>query len=91
MLSPNDARSQEDMNPYEGGNEYRTRTSTIAKDAKSTNPKAVIKAAIKVETYDCECIDCGYEMQSEDHCNTLTCPECGGKMRRAERPGPGQS
>jgi len=29
ILSPNEARALMDMNPYEGGNEYRTRTSTI--------------------------------------------------------------
>ena len=91
MISPNEGREKEDMNPYEGGNEYRTRTSTTKDNTDSTdsNPTKV-KAIIKNTTYDCECIDCGYEMQSEEHCNTLTCPECGGKMRRAERPGPGQ-
>ena len=40
--------------------------------------------------YNCSCIDCGHEMKSEAHCNTLKCPKCGGQMRRAERPGPGQ-
>jgi len=42
------------------------------------------------ESYQCECIDCGYEMESEEHCRDIKCPECGGQMRRAERPGPGQ-
>jgi len=41
--------------------------------------------------YNCSCIDCGHEMKSEAHCNTLKCPKCGGQMRRAERPGPGQA
>jgi len=40
--------------------------------------------------YDCECIDCGYEMTSDKHCKEIKCPECGGTMRRAERPGPGE-
>jgi len=40
--------------------------------------------------YDCECIKCGYSMSSDKHCKDLACPECGGQMRRAERPGPGQ-
>lgn len=40
--------------------------------------------------YDCECIKCGYKMSSEKHCKDLKCPECGGQMRRVERPGPGQ-
>jgi predicted RNA-binding Zn-ribbon protein involved in translation (DUF1610 family) len=40
--------------------------------------------------YDCQCISCGYKMQSEQHCSSLRCPECGGQMRRVERPGPGR-
>jgi len=40
--------------------------------------------------YDCECIDCGHEVTSDEHCNDLKCEKCGGQMRRAERPGPGQ-
>ena len=34
MLSPNDCREKEDMNPYEGGDEYRSRTSTIKESDK---------------------------------------------------------
>jgi HK97 family phage prohead protease len=44
----------------------------------------------KQETYDCECIECGYKMESEKHCADIKCPKCGGEMRRAERPGPGR-
>lgn len=33
-MSPNEVRELEDMNPYKGGDEYRTRTSTISKDKK---------------------------------------------------------
>lgn len=29
VLSPNEARGLEDLNPYDGGDEYRTRTSTV--------------------------------------------------------------
>jgi predicted RNA-binding Zn-ribbon protein involved in translation (DUF1610 family) len=42
------------------------------------------------EVFNCECIDCGYTMESKEHCKDLKCPECGGQMRRKERPGPGQ-
>jgi len=41
-------------------------------------------------TFLCECIECGYKMESTEHCIGLRCPRCGGQMRRAERPGPGQ-
>ncbi len=41
-------------------------------------------------TYCCECIECGYLLESTEHCSGLLCPRCGGQMRRAERPGPGQ-
>ena len=42
-------------------------------------------------TYDCQCIQCGHTLTSEQHCAELNCPECGGQMRRAERPGPGRT
>ena len=45
---------------------------------------------IKSNTYTCECIACGHTIQAEEHCKDLKCPECGGQMRRKERPGPGQ-
>ena len=41
-------------------------------------------------TYKCECIKCGYKVESDEHCNTLKCSKCGGEMRREERPGPGR-
>ena len=41
-------------------------------------------------SYLCECIECGYLLESAEHCSSLLCPQCGGQMRRAERPGPGQ-
>jgi hypothetical protein len=44
----------------------------------------------KAETFNCECIKCGYKMTSKVHCNDLKCPKCEGQMRREERPGPGQ-
>lgn len=37
IMSPNEARDFEDMNPYDGGDEYRTRTSTVKKDKKVPN------------------------------------------------------
>jgi len=40
--------------------------------------------------YNCQCIKCGYEMQSNEHCANVKCPKCGGQMRRKERPGPGR-
>ena len=43
------------------------------------------------EKYNCECIECGYRIESEEHCADLSpCPKCGGTMRRVERPGQGQ-
>lgn len=43
------------------------------------------------EKYECECIDCGYSQKTEEHCDKLKCPECGGQMRRKGRPGPGKN
>lgn len=42
------------------------------------------------EMFECECIECGYILKVSEHCKELTCPECGGTMRRSERPGPGE-
>jgi len=47
---------------------------------------------VDMKKFICECIECGYKMEvTEQHCNDLKCPECGGQMRREERPGPGQA
>jgi len=42
------------------------------------------------ETYDCECIECGYKETTDKHCQDIKCPKCDGTMRRAKRPGTGQ-
>lgn len=55
-----------------------------------TNEEANLIIYQKAEEYNCECIKCGYKMTSDKHCDKLKCPECGGQMRRVERPGPGQ-
>ena len=47
--------------------------------------------AAKEDEFNCECIECGHKLKSKKHCNSIKCPKCGGKMRRAERPGPGKS
>ena len=64
--------------------------------AVGANRGALIKAKgmfdrIKESVYHCECIECGHQEISETHCKDLKCHECGGQMRRAERPGPGQN
>lgn len=40
--------------------------------------------------YICECLECGKIKVTEEHCKDVPCPECGGKMRRLERPGFGR-
>lgn len=40
--------------------------------------------------YDCECVDCGWETKSSKHCKDIKCEECGGEMRRKDRPGSGK-
>ena len=51
----------------------------------------IFEAAKKTkEIFNCECLNCGYKMQSEKHCSDIKCPKCGGEMRRAERPGSGK-
>jgi len=57
--------------------------------AKSDGTFEVASKAEK-EKFKCECIDCGHKVTSEKHCDSYKCPECGGDMRRVERPGPGK-
>ena len=42
------------------------------------------------KAYSCECLSCGKTIDTEEHCKDIKCPDCGGEMRRAERPGAGQ-
>jgi HK97 family phage portal protein len=39
ILSPNEAREKIDMNPYKGGDEFRTRTSTVREPAEKSSKK----------------------------------------------------
>jgi len=43
ILSPNEAREDFDMNPYEGGDEYRTRTSTVKEKEPTKQKEGVTK------------------------------------------------
>jgi len=52
--------------------------------------RELLDREVKQGKYRCECIECGYQMDSDEHCGDIKCPKCGGQMRRAERPGPGQ-
>jgi len=65
----------------------------VASDGSLTN-KDGKKVEDKVESgatkYECECIECGKKATSTSHCKDQTCSSCGGQMRRADRPGPGQ-
>lgn len=38
ILNPNTCREWEDLNPYDGGDEYRVRTSTVKEDPDKTDP-----------------------------------------------------
>lgn len=40
-------------------------------------------------SYECECLKCGKVLSSENHCKDIKCPDCGGDMRRKDRPGVG--
>jgi len=40
--------------------------------------------------WECECLECGHIIKTDKHCEDIKCPECGGKMRRDDRPGIGQ-
>ena len=74
------------------------RESLKANDVDSEEKKKEIeKEKVNEETleeaksYSCECVECGKKQTSNDHCKDLICPECGGQMRRVDRPGSGKS
>ena len=62
------------------------------KEPKEAEPEqeAPSEEEIEGEMYSCECLKCGHTMESKQHCRDIKCPECGGEMRRKERPGVGQ-
>ena len=81
-------------------NQIKPVTDSITTEELRARAKKVLDAAAKKylkqsddsgETYSCECLDCGHKFTSENHCAETPCPECGGKARRAERPGVGQA
>jgi len=44
-----------------------------------------------MKMYSCECIDCGFIKESEEHCREIICDRCGAQMRQANRPGIGDA
>jgi len=61
-------------------------------DFASVRENGVLEFAKIMEegAYSCECIVCGHKQESEAHCKDISCSECGGTMRREDRPGIGQ-
>lgn len=45
----------------------------------------------EVGPFSCECLECGHTEESEEHCRDIACSECGGDMRREDRPGSGDT
>ncbi len=67
--------------------EKKAKTKEVKKEVKEV--KEVKKTEEKQE-FSCECIKCGHKLKTDKHCKDVKCPECGGEMRRVERPGPGK-
>jgi len=64
---------------------------THCKDYDGTFEVATEASVADKQSYTCECIVCGHTLETEEHCVDLKCPECGGEMRRVDRPGPGRA
>jgi len=67
-----------------------TKPEKVEKSYPIAEEEAAMLAEEKQEKFNCECIKCGHKLTSEEHCDKIKCPECGGDMRRASRPGPGK-
>jgi hypothetical protein len=72
------------------GAEYQKWLGESLKERIMDKLKSLVRKLKEAVTFNCECIKCGYKETSESHCADLKCSKCGGQMRRAERPGPGQ-
>lgn len=60
-------------------------------DGRIVHLRRKVWPVVKAGRFSCECLDCGHTMSGDKHCADIQCPECGGDMRRAERPGRGRS
>jgi len=60
-------------------------------DGRTVHLQRKLWPVAKAGAYKCECLDCGATLTTDKHCVDITCPKCGGDMRRAERPGRGRS
>jgi len=70
-------------------------TKTAEKIVNRVFEEDLIYASLALENIDessfqCECLKCGKIINSDKHCKDIKCPECGGEMRRKDRPGKGQ-
>lgn len=74
-------KKEDEKIPEEETSEETTETDETEEDAKEVVEKIEVK---------CECLDCGHIIKSTKHCLDIKCPKCGGKMRRATRPGVGR-
>jgi len=55
-------------------------------EAKSEETKEEKPSEEVAKKYSCECLECGKKVQTTEHCKDIKCPECGGEMRREDRP-----
>jgi len=77
--------------PANSETSVKVRADEILAEARARFQEATGQPEPRAETYTCECIECGHTLETEEHCKDVPCPECGGEMRRKERPGPGRS
>jgi len=85
----NEVREEMGKDPVEGGDKLYIPTNLveIGMESKGGEPEGEGKGKGK---YLCQCLECGTQVSTDSHCSEIVCPNCGGAMRRAERPGPGQ-
>ena len=62
----------------------------LAKHYREFKEEAPKFKEVEEKAFSCQCLDCDHKFTSEKHCNEVKCPKCGGKCRRAGRPGVGR-
>lgn len=89
--SDEDFLNDEKINSLRDSIKAKSEQEEVVEENKEEISKEEEVSEDEMANFECECIECGKKISSEEHCKDLKCPECGGQMRRENRPGPGQS
>jgi len=92
IIKENESETEEEVKDEEILDEEDKTDEIEEKDIETKEEEEVKEDKKKdKQIYKCECIDCLYKLETEQHCKEISCPECGWEMRRSERPWVGKN